>query len=378
MMASAGGSDRRRCILFVDDEPDVTTGIRLALRNTPYEIITANSPMQALELIEERQVDAVVSDEQMPELSGIELLARIRDRKPNIIRMMLTGNTNLETASAAINIAGVSRFLQKPCSASDILECLSQALDARAQSQQRDAGVAAVDVDLAMTRTRMVYQPIIDAQRRTLVGYEALLRCDLAGVESPLTLLEAAQAEGRLDALTYFLFELVARDLAQSTGGRPLTFVNLAPELLEAPWLFGPENPLAGEAERVVLEITERASLKETSNAHLSIAALKQSGFRIAVDDLGSGYAGLLSLALLEPDIVKIDRALIQDLGASSTRQKLVASVVGLCRELGMLALAEGVETREERDVLLDAKIDLFQGFFFGRPEKAWSGFRWD
>ncbi len=100
-------------------------------------------------------------------------------------------------------------------------------------------------------------------------------------------------------------------------------------------------------------------------------------GFRIAVDDLGAGYAGLTSFALLEPDFVKFDMALVRDVQTSPIRQKLIGSMTTLCREMGMRVVAEGIETVEERDTVMQLGCDLLQGFLLGRPGRAFPTPTW-
>jgi EAL domain-containing protein (putative c-di-GMP-specific phosphodiesterase class I) len=100
-------------------------------------------------------------------------------------------------------------------------------------------------------------------------------------------------------------------------------------------------------------------------------------GFRIAVDDLGAGYAGLTSFAMLEPELVKLDMTLVRDIDRSPTKQKLVRSVAGLCKELGMMVVGEGVETAAERDVLISCGCDLLQGYLFAKPDRPFPGHRW-
>jgi EAL domain-containing protein (putative c-di-GMP-specific phosphodiesterase class I) len=121
-------------------------------------------------------------------------------------------------------------------------------------------------------------------------------------------------------------------------------------------------------ASRVVLEITERSPLSDLEEVRERVTQLRALGFRIAVDDLGAGFAGLTSFAVLNPDIVKLDMNLIRGIETSTVKRRLVASVASLCREMEMLVVAEGVETRAERDVLSDLGCDLFQGFLFARP----------
>jgi EAL domain-containing protein (putative c-di-GMP-specific phosphodiesterase class I) len=132
-----------------------------------------------------------------------------------------------------------------------------------------------------------------------------------------------------------------------------------------------PDAPLSRIADQVVLEITERASLDSVSDVRSRVAALRELGFRIAVDDLGAGYAGLTSFALLEPEIVKLDMTLIRGIEASPVRKHIVDSMTRLCRELDMRVVAEGIETLPELGCVLDLGCDYLQGYLLGRPGPA-------
>jgi EAL domain-containing protein (putative c-di-GMP-specific phosphodiesterase class I) len=131
-------------------------------------------------------------------------------------------------------------------------------------------------------------------------------------------------------------------------------------------------------AERVVLEITERASLENVENLRTTVARLRERGFRIAIDDLGAGYAGLNNLPLLEPEIVKLDMNLVRDIDTIPIKQKVVGSMTGLCRDMGLLIIAEGVETLAECNTLLELGCDLLQGYLFARPERGLPDARWE
>ena len=116
------------------------------------------------------------------------------------------------------------------------------------------------------------------------------------------------------------------------------------------------------------LEVTERASLDDVSNLADRVGALRKLGYRIALDDLGAGYAGLNSLTSLTPDVVKFDMALIRGLDRDPVKRKLVTSMANVCHELGIKVVAEGIETQEERVASIEAGCDLLQGFLIGRP----------
>ena len=135
--------------------------------------------------------------------------------------------------------------------------------------------------------------------------------------------------------------------------------------------LTSPDSPLSKIAHRVVLEITERASLNEVRDVRPKIAELRAMGYRIAIDDLGAGYAGLGSFTVLEPEVVKIDMALVRDVDKHPMKKRLIGSIASFCRDMGMLVVGEGVETEEERQALLEVGCGLLQGYLIGRPGRA-------
>jgi EAL domain-containing protein (putative c-di-GMP-specific phosphodiesterase class I) len=120
-----------------------------------------------------------------------------------------------------------------------------------------------------------------------------------------------------------------------------------------------------------VLEVTERASLEHIPDVRGRVRSLRQLGFRVAIDDVGAGYAGLTSFVALEPDIVKIDMALIRGVDREPIKRRLIGSMVSVCQSMEILVVAEGVETEAEQRVLVDLGCDLLQGFLLGLPAVA-------
>jgi EAL domain-containing protein (putative c-di-GMP-specific phosphodiesterase class I) len=131
---------------------------------------------------------------------------------------------------------------------------------------------------------------------------------------------------------------------------------------------------LSQHAHRVVFELTERRSLDHVPGLTERVAQLRALGYRVAIDNLGVGYAGLGSFNSLEPDFVKLDMALIRDIETSKRKQSLVRSLNALCsRELGIHAVCVGVETQAERDTLVSLGANLMQGYLFGRPQEGFA-----
>jgi EAL domain-containing protein (putative c-di-GMP-specific phosphodiesterase class I) len=247
----------------------------------------------------------------------------------------------------------------------------------------RDSGVLAleglaVSPDPALERVfkraleglYMVFQPIVSWTEKEIVAYEALVRTCEPELARPDLLFSAAE---RLDMIipTGRRIRRGVAQLVPTAPERVSLFVNVHGGELADPELYDPESPLSRVAHRVVLEITERWSLDRFHDIGERIRALRDLGFRIAVDDLGAGYAGLTSFARLRPEVVKLDMSLVRGVDQDPTRQHLIRSLNGACRDLGIRVVAEGVETKEERDTLVALGSNLLQGYLFSKPARA-------
>ena len=115
-------------ILIVDDDPNLLDSLRRSLRREPYKVLTCNSCEEALGMLDSTPVDVVISDQEMPGMSGTAFLKRVRERYPNTIRFMLTGKATLDSAIDAINNGGISRFFLKPCDSTDLAVSIRQGL----------------------------------------------------------------------------------------------------------------------------------------------------------------------------------------------------------------------------------------------------------
>jgi EAL domain-containing protein (putative c-di-GMP-specific phosphodiesterase class I) len=135
-------------------------------------------------------------------------------------------------------------------------------------------------------------------------------------------------------------------------------------------------DPLFGEEQvtnphRVVLEITERTAIKDYPKFRERLQGLRQMGYRFAVDDAGSGYAGLGSIANLEPDFIKLDISLITGIDTNFIKQNLVETMVKFANDHGAKVIAEGVERAEEFMTVRSLGVHLVQGFFLHKPQRA-------
>jgi EAL domain-containing protein (putative c-di-GMP-specific phosphodiesterase class I) len=142
-------------------------------------------------------------------------------------------------------------------------------------------------------------------------------------------------------------------------------FLNVDPHDFNDP-MFN-ENEVE-HPERVVIEITERTAIKDYPKFRERLQKFRERGFRFAVDDAGSGYAGLGSIANLEPDFIKLDISLINAIDTNFIKQNLVETMVRFANDHGAMVIAEGVERAEEFETVKQLGVHLVQGFFLHRP----------
>lgn len=210
-------------------------------------------------------------------------------------------------------------------------------------------------------RYRFVFQPIMTLGSRRVVGYEALARF-ADGVDT-LEVLELASQAGRRVSLELAL----VRGALKAAGVFPdgtWIHINVSPLAALAPELA---TFVTGSRQRVVLEITEDALFD--ADGATSLRTSLPASCRLAIDDVGAGYAGLSRLLEVRPDIVKIDRAIIAGIHTDPARQALVAGLVQFGNVTDSMVIAEGIEHEEERTVLHSLGVRFAQGYLFAHPE---------
>ncbi|HTR78286.1 MAG TPA: EAL domain-containing protein [Gemmatimonadaceae bacterium] len=377
-------------VLIVDDEAGIRRLLTRALERAGFEADQADDGLHAMDLLDTSTFDVVISDLRMPGMGGMDLLRRVREHDLDLPVVLMTGAPSIETAVEAVEY-GALRYLMKPVSVNAVVEAALYGVRMRQMARLKREAIAHLGVldafpgdrvgletgfSRALDALSMAYHPIVSAARRAVYGYEALLRSGESSMPDPVSVLDAAERLGRICDLGRSIRSQVAaasRQLAEET----LLFVNLHPLDLQDAELFARGSPLSAIAGRVVLEVTERASLDAVHNVRERTAALRDIGFRIAVDDLGSGYAGLSSLLQLQPDVVKLDISLIRSVDVDLTKQRLIRSMTELCEDMGILVVAEGVETPAERDVVVQLGCDLLQGYVFARPARSFVAPAW-
>lgn len=355
-------------ILVVDDDDLFLRVCAAVLRHAGFTVEGLGDPTRVLERLKAGRFDAVVSDVRMPQVDGVQLLKAIRSYDAAIPVLLMTGQPTIEAAIQAIEHRAL-RMLQKPFEVDVLVDAVRAAVRSRSSSAPVHLHQK---LDRSLESLHMVYQPIVGMTAGRTMAWEALVRCR-EGAKDAMDLIKTGELTGRLSELGRKIRDTAARD-AKTLPDDALLFVNVHPNDLDDPHLVAPDAPLSRMAGRVVLEITERASLEEFAGLDARLAELRRLGFRLAVDDLGAGYSGLSTIAHVQPDFVKLDASLVRGLAGAPHQQLVVAAMLELARQLGSQVIAEAIETPAERDALSTLGIDWMQGYFFARPGPPFQG----
>lgn len=296
----------------------------------------------------------------------------------------------LDTAHTGLSCSiGFALFPQSATTAEALYECADYSLyhakrhlrgrtvifSSELEAEIRSRGVIENLLRTADFSTEMdlVFQPIVDAMSEHTAGFEVLARwrSSRLGLVSPADFIPAAERIGLIRPLTQALliralataktwpdhirlsFNLSAHDVCSPEGILPLITI------IERSGL---------PPHRIDFEITETAVTFDFVRAQQSIAALKAMGCGISLDDFGTGYSSLSHVHWLPLDKIKIDRSFIADVNDNAVSHKIIKSLTGLCDDMEIACVAEGVETRAQLDTLRRLGCDFIQGYYFAKP----------
>ncbi|HEX6694471.1 MAG TPA: GGDEF domain-containing phosphodiesterase [Longimicrobiales bacterium] len=214
------------------------------------------------------------------------------------------------------------------------------------------------------------YHPIIVTATQEVYGFEALARGVRRELRSPEVLFEVANEANMVWELSRLLRRRAVSGILNELKDGQFLFLNIDPHDFDDPTFrnLNPKDLGIDDPSRVVLEITERTAIKDYPRFQEYLSAFRERGFKFAVDDAGSGYAGLGSIANLAPDYIKLDISLIANIDSNFIKQNLVETMVSFANQQGAMVIAEGVERQEEFEAVKQLGVHLTQGFLFHRP----------
>jgi EAL domain-containing protein (putative c-di-GMP-specific phosphodiesterase class I)/AmiR/NasT family two-component response regulator len=376
-------------VLIAEDDPAVRAALEAVVRSEPT-LELAGSVGDAAEAIrgaERERPDVALLDVRMPgggarAARGIKRAAAetrvlafsAHDDRPTVIDMLEAGavgylveGSGVSTIVDSITSAAAGRGkLSEEVTGGVIDELVGQLASRRrddARRRRREERIRRVIN--AVDALRVVYQPIRTLGDRRLLGAEALARFHAAPKRGPARWFAEAEEVGLRVQLELAALERALRVLAAIPAGAFLS-VNASPRTLVSQ-AFRKLVTGAG-CERIVAELTEHAPVEDYARLGRALAPLRRLGLRLAIDDAGAGFASLRHILRLEPDLIKLDQALIRGIGSDRSQQALAEGLISFAERIGATIVAEGVESNDEVEALTGLGVVCGQGYYLGRP----------
>jgi EAL domain-containing protein (putative c-di-GMP-specific phosphodiesterase class I) len=242
--------------------------------------------------------------------------------------------------------------------------------ETRAAAEAQDlrflsARVTRVRMAFEYRRLVAVYQPIVDLRTGATRGYEALSRFQLDPLRPPDQWFAEADAAGLGPELEMHAIRSAIKSRHRLPTGTYLS-VNVSPKTLLSQGFAALLQSLDGEP--LVVEVTEHSAVEDYDELKRAIDQFRARGVRLAIDDLGTGFASFMHIVKLLPEFMKLDLSLTRDIEADAVKQALTAALVGFASQIGAHLIAEGVETVEEMQTLKSLGVECAQGYYLGAP----------
>ncbi len=381
------------CILIVDDNASNVRLLERMLHRAGYlNTVAIMEAVQVLATVRAVNPDLVLLDLHMPGMSGFEVLAAIRetvapyDFLPIVI---VTADASRVARDHALE-AGATDFITKPFDYSEVVLRARNLLRTRRLNQQLRRHASVLEGEVGAERAHrqvaerarkvieakvrrvlegggfdVAYQPIVDLRTGVAVGVEALARFEESPARPPNEWFADADSVGLgVEAELQVASRAIAKWAARRHSG--YLAVNLSPDALCSGALVS--GLLESAPGKLVVELTEHVAVPDYAKLLEVRAQLKSFGVGLAIDDTGAGISSFQHVLWLSPDVIKLDRSLIQGVDHDPGRRALAGALLALSDSLGATVIAEGIETPEELRSLRDLGVPHGQGYLLGRP----------
>ena len=381
-------------VLIIDDHRFQRSVLARMLKTLGIaNVLEAEDGASALTLVRAHRdsLMLIVTDVDMPEMDGLELLRRLSEEAPqtavaihSALDRALLKSIEVMASAYGVDLIGV---LEKPVTERALGEVVERALERTSTPKQivADADEAEMNTALKQHEFEPWFQPKVHLRSGEVSGAEVLVRwCRLhSDPLPPDRFLTMVRESGMMRSLTLAVAARSAQYLGQvGPRGKDFTLsLNVCPTLLDDPeFAVALARALIGAGatpEEVVLEITESAASRNQGAALENLARLRMRGFELSIDDFGTGHSSLAKLVRTPFSELKIDREFVIRLTTDPAARTLVESIVAIARRLGLRTVAEGIETEEQREILLGLNCDMGQGYLFAKPMAASDWLQW-
>ncbi|MFH1359434.1 MAG: EAL domain-containing protein [Candidatus Omnitrophota bacterium] len=368
----------KKRILVVDDESTVRQTMSMMLETRGYEVNVAETGQDAINRANDKP-DLILLDLILPDFEGFEVCRRLReDKSTRHIPIIIVSVKYLFEDKIEGLYLGADDYITKPFEYEELFARIDSVLRRSLFFDESNSNREAVVFELKrIIKEQLIvsfFQPIFFLKPFTLFGYEALSRPPATSILSnPDLLFKAALRFGLYSDLELLSWRKAIEAAVKFKGSEKI-FLNCNPYLVESPKFFKIKSlfeEVNMSPRDVVLEITERSAISDFKAFYKRLKSYRDYGFEIAIDDVGGGYASLESIVETKPKIVKIDTHLISDLENDPLKRSLIKFVVRFCRENHIIAVAEGIERKQDLDILLDLGVDAGQGYLLCRPAQS-------
>ena len=368
----------KKQILIVDDEKSITQMLAMLLETRGYQVNIAYSGREAIEIANQNNLDLILLDLILPDLEGFEVCRRLKEEKSthNIPIIILSAKYLYEDKVEGLYL-GADDYLTKPFDHEELFARI-EAVMRRGFFGNLEGGKEGSEQIILELRKIIdeelivpFYQPIYLLDSMKVFGLEVLSRPRTQTVLSnPEFLFKAALQFGLYPDLEMLSWRKAVSPLASQLQNHKL-FLNCNPYLVEGPKFLKVKSifeECSISPNNVILEITERSAIADFKAFYECLLHYKECGFKIAVDDVGGGYASLEAIVETRPDVVKIDRHIVNNLKNDLFKRSIVKFIVNFCKENKIFAVAEGIENKEDLQVLMELGVDAGQGYYLFRP----------
>jgi len=373
-----------RRLLICDDELPIARIVGVVASKLGFEVELCVDAGEVEQRIADFAPTAIALDLRMPGMDGIEVIRMVAAQGSRAAISLLSG-ADPRTIGAATRLCkelGIATGppIAKPFSLTDLrssLTLLGEAVDQRAPAGQpwNTPSSAELRAALESDSIGVHHQPKVDLTNGSVWGSEALLRWERPGqgFVPPPMVIELAEESGLLDRLTETVLRRAIQEAsAWPTLAQPLKLaVNLPPSLgrLDLPdRIESILDECNMSAERLVLEVTEQGAMADSKACMDILTRMRLKGFRLSIDDFGTGSSSLVRLYRLPFDELKVDRMFVKEALRDPEAATIVRSTIALAQNMGLSVVAEGIEDRDTLDWIVEQGCNLGQGYLLGRP----------
>jgi EAL domain-containing protein (putative c-di-GMP-specific phosphodiesterase class I) len=367
-----------KTILIVDDEPAICQLLVILLTSHGYMTKVAFTGRQALEFVTP-DIDLILLDMVLPDAQGMKICQQLKSNSQtrNIPIIIISGKQRKYDRIESLCF-GAEDYVTKPFESEELLARMDTVL--RHQHLRSIEGTHPQDQETICELKRIIdeesvnvcFQPIYFLKPMRLLGMEMLSRPQTgSAMANPEIFFRNALKYGVYYEVEMIGWRKAIKMASELFDGRQKLFLNCDPYLVESDKFKTVKdifNSFGMCCNETFLEITERSAVSVFDVFYERLRDYRQDGFKIAVDDMGAGYSSLESIVEIRPEAVKLDRHIVNGVGGNRYKSSIIKLLVAFCRENDVICVAEGIETKQDFDALIDLGVDAGQGYYLSRP----------